>query len=339
MSTAKTVIFSRLGGPEVLELKDLPVAEPKAGEVCIGVQAIGLNRAEVMYRTGQYLEQPQFPSKIGIEAAGVIDAVGPGVTNVRVGDKVSVATGQSIGKYGTYGEKIITLASSAIPYPKNLTPEQAASVWVQYLTAYFAFVDLGHVQRGQSVLITAATGGAGLGAIEMAPLLGATSIVTTRSASKKQALLDAGADHVIVASGENLVERVKAVTNGKGAGVIFDPIARDTLPMLAEAVAWGGQIILYGALNGANVPYPLFAGFLRNFTLRTYMVYNFCGLATLGLPRNEEAFARAVKFINENLASGKLRPAIARSFPLSQIQEAHRFMESNQQLGKIVVTV
>ena len=339
MSTAKSVIFSRLGGPEVLELKDLPVAEPKAGEVRIGVQAIGLNRAEVMYRTGQYLEQPQFPSKIGIEAAGVIDAVGPGVTNVHVGDKVSVATGQSIGKYGTYGEKIITLASSAIPYPKNLTPEQAASVWVQYLTAYFAFVDLGLIQRGQSVLITAATGGAGLGAIEMARLLGATSIVTTRSASKKQALLDAGADHVVVASGENLVERVKAVTNGKGADLIFDPIAGDTLPILAEAVAWGGQIILYGALNGANVPYPLFAGFLRNFTLRTYMVYNFCGLAALGLPRNEEAFARAVKFINENLASGKLRPAIARSFPLSQIQEAHRFMESNQQLGKIVVTV
>jgi len=128
VSTAKSVIFSRLGGPEVLELKDLPVAEPKAGEVRIGVQAIGLNRAEVMYRTGQYLEQPQFPSKIGIEAAGVIDAVGPGVSNVRIGDKVSVATGQSIGKYGTYGEKIITLASSAIPYPKNLTPEQAASV-------------------------------------------------------------------------------------------------------------------------------------------------------------------------------------------------------------------
>jgi NADPH:quinone reductase len=339
VSTAKSVVFGRLGGPEVLELKDLPVAEPNAGEVRISVQAIGLNRAEVMYRAGQYFEQPQFPSKIGIEAAGVIEALGPGVSNVRVGDKISIATGQSIGKYGTYGEKIITLASSAIPYPSNLTPQEAASVWVQYLTAYFAFVDLAHIQRGQSILITAATGGAGLGAIEMARLLGATCIVTTRSASKKQALLDAGADHVIVTSDEDLVERVKSATSGKGADLIFDPIAGDTLPTLAEAVAWGGQIILYGALNGTNVPYPLFTGFLRNFTLRTYMVYNFCGLAALGLPRNEEAFARAVKFINENLASSKLKPAIARSFPLSQIQEAHRFMESNQQLGKIVVTV
>jgi NADPH:quinone reductase-like Zn-dependent oxidoreductase len=339
MTTAKTVVFNRLGGPEVLEIKDLPVPEPEAGEVRLAVQAIGLNRAEVMYRTGQYLEQPEFPTKIGIEAAGIIEAVGPGVTNVRVGDRVSVAVGQSIGKYGTYGEKIITRAASAIPYPTNISPEEAASVWVQYLTAYFAFVDLAHIQPGQSILITAATGGAGLGAIEMARLLGATTIATTRSASKKQALLDAGADHVIVTNDENLVERVKEITGGKGADVIFDPIAGDTLPILAEAVAWGGQIILYGTLNGANVPYPLFAAFLRNFSLRTYMVYSFCGLPTLGIPRNEEAFARAVKFINDKLASGKLKPVVAKTFPFSQIQEAHRFMESNQQLGKIVVTV
>ena len=112
--------------------------------------------------------------------------------------------------------------------------------------------------------------------------------LTTRSASKKQALLDAGADHVIVTGDEHLVERVKSATSGKGADLIFDPIAGDTLPTLAEGVAWGGQIILYGAVNGANVPYPLFTGFLRNFTLRTYMVYNFCGHAALGLPRTRK---------------------------------------------------
>ena len=339
MDTARTVRFSRLGGPEVLQIEDLPIVEPKSGEVRIRVQAIGLNRAEIMFRTGQYLEQPEFPSRIGLEATGIVEAIGAGVTKVRIGDKVSVATGQSIAKYGTYGETAIVPASSAISYPDNLTPEEAASVWVQYLTAYFAFVDLAKIQPGQSVLITAATGGAGLGAIEFARLLGAVAIATTRSASKQQALLDSGADHVIVTSKEDLGSRVKEITGGRGADLIFDPIAGDTLPTLAEAVAWGGQIILYGALGGTNVPYPLFAAFARNFTLRSYVVYSFCGLETLGLRRNEEAFARAVQFINENLASGKLKPVIARIFPLSEIQEAHRYMESNQQLGKIVIKV
>jgi len=339
MDTARTVRFGRLGGPEVLQIEDLPIVEPKSGEVRIRVQAIGLNRAEIMFRTGQYLEQPEFPSRIGLEAAGIVEAIGAGVTKVRIGDKVSVATGQSIAKYGTYGETAIVPASSAISYPDNLTPEEAASVWVQYLTAYFAFVDLAKIQPGQSVLITAATGGAGLGAIEVARLLGAVAIATTRSASKLQALLDLRADHVIVTSKEDLGSRVKEITGGRGADLIFDPIAGDTLPTLAEAVAWGGQIILYGALGGTNVPYPLFAAFARNFTLRSYVVYSFCGLETLGLRRNEEAFARAVQFINENLASGKLQPLIAKIFPLSEIQEAHRYMESNQQLGKIVIKV
>jgi NADPH2:quinone reductase len=339
MDTARTVRFSRLGGPEVLQIEDLPIVEPKSGEVRIRVQAIGLNRAEIMFRTGQYLEQPKFPSRIGLEAAGIVEAIGARVTEVRIGDKVSVATGQSIAKYGTYGETAIVPASSAISYPDNLTPEEAASVWVQYLTAYFAFVDLAKIQPGQSVLITAATGGAGLGAIEVARLLGAVAIATTRSASKLQALLDLRADHVIVTSKEDLGSRVKEITGGRGADLIFDPIAGDTLPTLAEAVAWGGQIILYGALGGTNVPYPLFAAFARNFTLRSYVVYSFCGLETLGLRRNDEAFARAVQFINENLASGKLQPLIAKIFPLSEIQEAHRYMESNQQLGKIVIKV
>jgi NADPH2:quinone reductase len=338
MDTVKVVRFHAIGGPEVLQLEDLPIQQPGAGEVRLKVQAIGLNRAEVMFRTGHYLEQPEFPSRIGIEAAGVVDAVGAGVTEVKVGQKVSVATGQSIGRYGTYGESAIIPAVSAIPYSDNLTPEEAASVWVQYLTAYFAFVDLGNVKPGQLVLVTAASGGAGLGAIQLARLLGATTIATTRTAAKKQALLDAGASHVILTAEEDLLARIKEITKGKGADVIFDPVAGETLPTLAEAVSWGGLIILYGALGGVETPYPLWTAFARNFVLRTYLVYNYCGLPNAGLHRNKEAFVRAVKFIQENLGSGKLKPVIAKTFRLSEIREAHKYMESNQQLGKIVVT-
>lgn len=335
----KIVRFHEIGSADVLQFEDVPLREPKSGEVRIRVQAIGLNRADVMFRRGQYLEQPQFPSPMGIEAAGVVDAIGPGVTNVRTGDRISVATGQSIAGYGTYGEIAMVPAASAIPYPANLSVEEAASIWVQYLTAYFAFVDVANVRPGQSVLITAATGGAGLGAIAIVRLLGGIPIATTRSESKKEGLLKAGAEHVIVASQEDLTKRVKEITGGKGADLIFDSIAGDTLATLAEAIAWGGRIVLYGALEGAQVAYPLWTAFMRNFTLNTYMVYNYAGMPVLGLSRNEEAFSRAVDFITRHLASGKLKPIIAKTFPLREIREAHRYMEANQQLGKIVVTV
>lgn len=339
MATAKIVRFHELGSADVLQIEDLPVENPGPGEVRLKVEAIGLNRAEVMFRTGQYVEQPEFPSRIGIEATGVVDAVGEGVAHVKVGDRVSVVPGQSIGKYGTYGESAIVPAKSALPYPENLTPIEGAAIWVQYLTAYFAFVDLGDLQPGQNVLITAASSSAGLAAIELARLMGAKSIATTRTSAKKQALLDAGADAVIVTDEEKLGERVQEITAGKGAELIYDPIVGDTLPALADAVAWGGQIILYGALGGVAPVYPLFTAFAKNFSLRTYMIYNFVGLPSIGLQRNEEAFARGFKTLSEALEAGKLKPVIAKTFPLEQIREAHRYMESNQQLGKIVVTV
>jgi NADPH:quinone reductase len=144
---------------------------------------------------------------------------------------------------------------------------------------------------------------------------------------------------VITTGSEDFLSRVKEITGGKGVDVIFDPIAGDTLPALAEAVAWAGQIILYGTLEAAQTPYPLWAAFLRNFVLRTYMVYNFVGLSLLGLRRNEEAFSRAIKFVTGALASDRLRPIVSKTFPLKDIREAHRYLESNQQLGKVVVTV
>jgi NADPH2:quinone reductase len=337
--TAKVVRLHRLGGPEVLELEDLRVEDPKAGEVRLRVQAIGLNRAEILFREGNYLEQPEFPSRIGVEAAGIVDAVGPDVTQIRIGDRVSVAPGQSIGCYGTYGESAIVPAASALPYPANLTPIEAASIWVQYLTAYFALVDVGGLKPGHSVLLTAATGGAGFGAIQVARLLGATVIATTRSAAKRQPLLDAGAHYVIMTGEESLVTRIKEITRDKGVDLIFDPVAGQSLPTIAEAVAWGGQIILYGALGGRATPYPLATGFARNFTLRTFLVYNYSGLPDFGIPRDEAAFARAVKFIQLNLAKGILKPLIAKTFPLNRIRQAHEYMQSNRQLGKIVVVV
>jgi NADPH:quinone reductase-like Zn-dependent oxidoreductase len=258
MDTAKVVRLHALGGPEVLQLEELPLQQPVAGEVRLKVQAVALNRAEEMFRTGHYLELPEFPSRIGIEAAGIVDAVGSGVTQVKIGQKVSVATGQSIGRYGTYGQSAIIPAVSAIPYPDNLTPEEAATVWVQYLTAYFAFVDLGNVKPGQFVLVTAASGGAGLGAIQIARLLGATTIATTRTGAKKQALLDAGASHVIVTGEEDLLARIKEITKGKGLCAQLHPAYLYGLQLLRTFQSWIAA--QRGGIRTRNQIYPAESG-------------------------------------------------------------------------------
>jgi NADPH:quinone reductase len=332
------VKFNQLGGPEVLRLEQVSPLEPGPDEVRIKVEAFGLNRAEALYRRGQYLEHPSLPSRLGVEAAGVVERVGSGVTQVQVGDRVAVTPGQSMGQYGTYGDAAIIPATSLVKYPSSISPIDAAASFVQYLTAYFAFVDVAKVRQGQDVLITAASSSTGIAAIELAHLLGAKAIATTRTREKYQTLLNLGADEVIVTNEEKIPERVMEITGGKGAELIYDPVVGDTLPALAESVAWDGQIILYGVLNPSVPEYPVWTAFARNFSLRTYMIYNFTGLPTMGIARNETSYAKGVEFVVKALTEGKLKPVIAKTFPLEKIMEAHQFLESNQQVGKIVVT-
>jgi NADPH2:quinone reductase len=255
----KQVVFHETGDAHVLKIEDQPVCEPGAGEVRINVAAIGLNRAEIMFRRGQYLEQPQFPSRLGYEASGVVDALGPGVEGLNVGDRVSTIPAFSMVQYGVCGESAIVPAHAVAAYPENLSPAEGTSIWMQYMTAYGALVNYGKLKQGDVVLITAASSSVGLAAIQMVKAANATAIASTRGAGKKQALLDAGADHVIVTDEENLVERVMAITASNGATILFDPVAGPMLTTLAQATARGGTIFVYGALAPAPTPY---SGFL-----------------------------------------------------------------------------
>ncbi|MFO7576708.1 MAG: zinc-dependent alcohol dehydrogenase family protein [Pelovirga sp.] len=327
----KIVRFHEAGSAEVLKLENLPLTEPEAGEVRLKVDAIGLNRAEVMFRQGQYLETPEFPSRIGYEAAGTVDAVGSGVSHVRIGDRVSTIPSFSMGKYGVYGESAIIPATSVAPYPANLSPLEGTSLWMQYLTAYGALVEFGQIQKGDSVLITAASSSVGLAAIQITKSVGATAIATTRGEDKKQFLLDAGADQVIVTDEENLVERVMTITAGHGARIAFDPVAGPFLEKIAEATAPGGIIFEYGALSPKPTPFPLFSALGKGLTLRGYTLFE--------IVRDPGMLAKGKQFIYDGLKSGCLKPVIDRTFPLEAIVEAHRYMESNQQKGKIVIRV
>ena len=327
----KIVRIHQTGPAEVLRIEDLPEQQPQEEEVRLRIGAIGLNRAEIMFRTGAYLETPAFPARLGLEAAGVVDAVGPGVTGIKIGDRVSTVPSFSMSSHGVYGEAAIVPAHAVVRYPHNLTPIEGASIWTQYLTVWGALIHYCKVRAGQDVLITAASSSVGLAAIEVAKLLGARPIAVTRTSEKKKQLLKFGASEVIVTAEEDLPAAVGRYTGGKGAEVIFDPVAGPLLDTLAQCAAYGGQIVEYGWLSAEPTPFPLFPAFQKGLTVRGYTMYEFVNDRVL---RPE-----AERFVTEHLAQGKLCPKIDRTFPLSQIVQAHRYLESNQQVGKVVVTV
>ncbi len=328
---AKIVRFHETGGAEVLKLEELPLAEPGKGEVRLKVEALGLNRAEIMFRKGQYLETPQCPSRIGYEAAGVIDAIGPEVTGFRIGDRVSTIPSFPMGQYGVYGESAIVPASAAAKYPAALTAEEGAAIWMQYMTAFGALIHYGKIQQGDHVLITAASCSVGLAAIQLVKAVGGVAIATTRGADKKAFLLESGANHVIVTGEEDLVERAMSLTAGKGVDVVFDPVAGPMLEQLAGATAPGGIIFEYGALAPHPTPYPLFPALSKGLTIRGYTLFE--------IVKNPDSLQEGKTYIFKGLESGALKPIIDRTFQLSDIVGAHQYMVSNRQKGKIVVTV
>ena len=327
----KIVRFHETGAADVLQLEDLPVTEPKAGEVRLNVAAIGLNRAEVMFRQGVYLERPELPSRLGYEAAGTVDAVGPGVSGCQVGDRVSTIPSFSMLKYGVYGESAVVPAHAVARFPETLSDVEGAAIWMQYMTAYGALIEYGQVAEKATVLITAASSSVGLAAIQITKSMGATAVATTRGADKKQSLLDAGADHVIVTDESDLAESTMMLTDGKGADIIFDPVAGPFLEKLAHAAAPGATIFEYGALSSKPTLYPLFDALGKGLTIRGYTLFE--------IVTDPKRLKRGKQFIRSGLESGALKPIIARTFALEAIVEAHRYMESNQHMGKIVVTV
>ncbi len=327
----KIVRFHETGGPEVLKLEDVPLVEPGAGEVRLTVEAIGLNRAEVMFRKGQYLETPQLPSRLGYEAAGVIDAVGPDIRDIQIGDRVSTIPSFSMGQYGVYGESAVVPSFAVALYPDTLSAGEGASIWMQYMTAYGALIQYGHLQKDDAVIITAASSSVGLAAIQMVKAEGAVAIATTRGADKKPFLQEAGADHVIVTDEEDLVEQAMTLTNGKGVRMAFDPVAGPLLEQLAAVMAPGGIIFEYGALAPHPTPFPLFPALAKGLSVRGYTLFE--------IVKNPEMLKQGKDYIYKGLESGSLKPIIDRTFALEDIAEAHRYMVSNQQKGKIVVTV
>lgn len=297
----------------------------------VRVKALGLNRAEVLLRTGSYIETPTLPSGLGLEAAGIIESVGESVDGFMRGDAVSIVPPRSMVRWPAYGELATFPAELAVKHPPSLSFEAAAALWMQYLTAYGALIDIAKLHSGDFVVITAASSSVGLAAIQIANMVGATAIAVTRGSAKKQALVEHGATHVIASAEEDLEARLKEIAGLNGVRVVFDAVGGPIFEPLTAAMAPGGILIEYGGLSPDPTPFPLFAVLSKCLTLRGYLVHEI-----VGDPARLQA---ATAFVLKGLEAGALKPVIARTFPFDQIVEAHRFLESNEQFGKVVVTV
>ncbi|MGN8273606.1 zinc-dependent alcohol dehydrogenase family protein [Pseudomonas sp. SMN5] len=327
----RVIRFYEYGDPAVLRIEDLPAAQPGPDEVRIRVRAIGLNRAESMFRRGQYLEQAIFPSRLGYEAAGVIEVVGEAVRDFQVGDQVSLVPPSSIAQWGTYAEQAVVPAAMLVRHPDSLSMEQAAGVWMQYLTAWGALLPVARLAAGDFLLVTAASSSVGLAAIQIANRVGAIPIAVTSGEQKVRKLLAAGAAHVIVSDEEELVTRVAQITSGNGVKVVFDPVGGPAIEQLAEATRRGGIIIEYGALSSEPSPFPLFTVLGKSLTLRGYLLHE--------IVNDPALFAEGKAYVSSGLEDGSLSPIIARTFAFEDIVQAHQYLEAGEQFGKVIVSL
>ena len=321
------------GDPDVIELIETGTPVPKPGEVLVRVTSIGMNRSDLDCRRGIYPVQPAAPCGIGHEAGGIV-VEGEGASAFRAGDRVGTLPGSLFVKLDDYGrtaEYFTTDADWLVRTPDSVSDRDAGAIWVNYLTAYGALIDIGKLVPGEVIVIAAAPGATGLAAVQLAKLADARVIATTRSAHKCERLLAAGADFVVDTSAEDYVSRVLEFTGGRGADFIFDPIGGAFVAKHLDAVRRKGRVLLYGVLT-----YPDFCSFdpdvliNKHITLRGYNVDD---------PYAEDRAARskAVAQITAGLNAGDLRLIIDRRFSLDDVVEAHSYAESDRQFGKILI--
>jgi NADPH:quinone reductase-like Zn-dependent oxidoreductase len=327
----RIIKFAKAGGPEVLEFIEMEVPAPGPNEVRIKVKAIGINRAESMWRNDKYVESPIFPAGLGYDCAGIVDAVGKDVADFAVGDTVSTIPAFSLNKYFTYGEVILAPDHAVVKHPASLSFVEAASVWMMFLTAYGALVFDAQVKAGDFVVIPAASSSVGLAAIQIANYAGSTPIALTRTSEKKKRLHEAGAARVVATQEQDMVAEVMRITNGNGARVAFDPVGGSDFPKLIAALAFQGTAYIYGALSEDATPIPVLEMIRKMPVVKGYSIRLAVGDA--------ERRKAAVDYVTKGLASGALRPVIDRTFKFDDMVEVHRYLENSGQFGKIVVTV
>src|SRR5712692_242962 len=319
----KAILFDQLGGPEVLKLGDAPKPEVKPGWVLVKNHAIGINFADTLFRQGQYLMRPNLPDTPGLEAAGVVAAVGPGVDNLKPGARVA-----AIGSK-TYAEYSVASANQVMPLPDFVSFAEGAAFPIQVLTAYHMLYTAHQTTPGQTVLVHSAAGGVGIVAVQIAKAAGARVIGTVSSDSKINLVREYGADAVINYATRDFAEEAMKLTDGKGVDLILDAVGKPTLEKGLHCLAPFGHLMLYGRAGGIPDPVNLMSLFQKSLKVSGFVLYTVSAMPD----KHREGIEKSFQLMEQ----GKLKMLVGKTFPLAEAAEAHRYMESRQSTGKLVL--
>lgn len=319
----KAIRIQQFGGPEVLRYEDIAIPEPGEGAARVKIEAIGINFADVYQRDGRY--GMTLPFTLGQEAAGVVDAVGPGVSEVKTGDRVAYTLVP-----GSYAEYAVVPAGRLVAIPESVTTQQAAAVILQGLTAHYLTHSTYPLKSGETALIHAAAGGVGLLLVQVAKRLGARVIGTVSTEEKARLAKEAGADQVILYTQKDFEQETKRLTNGKGVDVVYDSVGKTTFEKSLNCLRPRGYLVLFGQSSGPapaidpQILNPKGSLFLTRPTLNHYIAHR------------AELMERAAALFNW-VRKGELKVRIDKTFPLAQAADAHRYLESRASKGKLLL--
>lgn len=336
----RQVVISRFGAPDVLETREMPDPFPGEGDVRIRVRAAGINFADILARLGLYPDAPKPPMVVGYEVAGRIDAVGRAVVGFAEGDRVVALT-----RFGGYADTVVVPSTQVFHFPDELSDSEAAAIPVNYLTASLALYRMAALAPGETVLVHNAGGGVGIAAIQLARLRRAT-VIGTASAFKHDALRTFGVDHAIDYRHANVVEEVQKLTRGRGVDVILDPIGGRSFTESYRMLAPLGRLVIFGLSAAATGErrslWRAFHAWVSTPRFNPMSLINrnrgVFGLHIGHLWDERRQLAPLMEMLMSELRAGRLAPVVARTFPLERAADAHRFIQSRLNIGKVVLT-
>ncbi|PKQ07838.1 MAG: NADPH:quinone oxidoreductase [Alphaproteobacteria bacterium HGW-Alphaproteobacteria-11] len=308
----------------VLRMDEVELPPPGAGELRLRLRACSVNFPDILMVQGKYQFKPELPFAPGMEGAGVVESIGAGVTKFKPGDRVVAGL-----RTGGFAEEANVAEAACRAIPGTMDFAEAAACPAAYLTAYVALVCRGHLQKGETLLVHGSSGGVGLAAVEMGKLLGATVIATSASDEKLKVVKSRGADHVLNVT-KGFREEVKALTGGRGADVIYDPVGGDVFDESVRCIAWNGRLLIIGFTSGriptVSVNMPLIKGF------------SVVGVRAGEYGRRDPAAGRAnIEAVDRLAAEGKIKPHICARFPLERAVDAMRMLQERKVVGKVVI--
>lgn len=322
----RAMICREWGEPGVVKLDDVPPPAPKAGEILIDVQAASVNFADIVMVEGRYQTKPDFPFAPGLECAGTVAALGEGVTQFSVGDKVLAKIA-----YGGFAEQAIAEAVDTYAVPDGMPWDVAGAFYVAYVSAHTALRWQGELRAGQSVLVLGASGGTGLGAVEISTAMGATVIAGASSADKVAIAQERGADHGVDYGSEDLKARAMDLTGGEGVDVVFDPVGGELFDPALSSLGWGGRYLVFGFTGGIpRIP--------ANRLLVKHRSAMGCSLRYFR-DRAPDKLATSMDELFAMWGAGKLKPLISATYPLEEAVTAMEELRARKAKGRVVVMV